>query len=72
MVKPRLCGMVVACICPQLVVVRDLRGVDCVGPVEEVVEVVTLCVHDGIDCYVGIGDFLWKLSSNPFRLQRQI
>ncbi len=55
--------MVVACICPQLVV-RDLSGVDGMGPVEEVVEVVTLHVCDGVVCYVGIRGILCKLLSN--------
>ncbi len=65
-VKPRGCGVVVAGICPPLIVVRDLSGVAGMGPVEEMVEVDALCVGDGVDCYVGIRGSLCKLANNPF------
>ncbi len=55
------------CICPLPIVVSDLSGVDGMGPVEELVEVVSLRVCDGIDCYGGIRGVLYKLSSNPFQ-----
>ncbi len=41
--------------------------VDRMGPIKEVVEVDALSICEGINQYVGIGGFLFKLLGDPFQ-----
>ncbi len=64
-VKPRGWCKVITCICPSFIVVGDPGGVDRMGPIEQEIEFVAIRICEGVDCNVGVGGVVCKLSVHP-------